>query len=380
MKWIDAIWQPAQPIPRRIFVAGCGTGLEAFALCRRFPSAQIVAVDFCARSIAVARKLQRKAPQFRQIQFAEGDLTSPKLVKTTGRDFDFISCHGVLSYIPQPERVLQNFAHFLHPHGVLYLGVNGLAHFSSSWRSALPGFGFDVMGFEDGRRLRRVLKLFEAVAEYPVGCIANKNAAYLASDLFGPLIRNLSLSDWIGLCSRSALNFLSSYPAQRALRLVLNNDAGPLLLPRSRAEACELVEILRPSGFHALLFSPRPVENPPWEKARELLRWRVLRTELYGSYSVKRRGPWRALRTVKLKSASINSLVELRAPEWQLEILRQSDGKRSLGEILTRIPIAIASKALCASLYLLYQLAVINLRSPLRLAPRGVDARGEING
>src|SRR5262245_64417690 len=52
--WIKAIWQRQQPL-RRILVAGCGTGSEACALCRRFPDAEIVAIDFSPRSIRAAK-------------------------------------------------------------------------------------------------------------------------------------------------------------------------------------------------------------------------------------------------------------------------------------------------------------------------------------
>ncbi|MDQ6912361.1 MAG: class I SAM-dependent methyltransferase [Verrucomicrobiota bacterium] len=364
-EWIEAIWQPADPVPERILVAGCGTGLEAFAVSGHFPSAEVVAVDFSARSIAVARDLQKRDRKLRQIRFVRADLASTHFAKVGRGEFDFISCHGVLSYIPQVERVLRNFVRSLTPRGVLYLGVNGVAHFSVKWRAALPRFGFDVACFDDGRRLRQVLAFFDRVTQSPGGPLARKDAAYLASDLFAPLIRNLPLAQWIKLCRAAGLAFLSSYSGERTLRFAINDEACRHLLPRSRAEVCELVETLRPSAFHGLLFSREPAGNPPWENRRELLRWRVIRTPVYGNSWPARRGDWQALRTVRLQSESTNSLIELRVPEWEIEIVRQSNGKRSLAEIVNRIPVAISSASLCSSLYLLYQLALINVLSPV---------------
>jgi ubiquinone/menaquinone biosynthesis C-methylase UbiE len=112
LPWINAVWLASHPL-RRILVAGCGTGMETFALRRRFPDAEIVGVDFSPRSIRTAKKLQKKKRQLENIRFVVCDLSSSQFGKVAGNSFDFVSCHGVLSYIPRPERVLRNFARSL---------------------------------------------------------------------------------------------------------------------------------------------------------------------------------------------------------------------------------------------------------------------------
>src|SRR5262245_47182969 len=77
MKWINALWRSARPAPGRILVAGCGTGMEAWALARKFPGAEITGVDFSARSIAVAREWRRRAAPTQRIRFRVGDLAGP---------------------------------------------------------------------------------------------------------------------------------------------------------------------------------------------------------------------------------------------------------------------------------------------------------------
>src|SRR5205807_6113298 len=103
---------------------------------RRFPDAEITGIDFSERSIAVAKKLQRDFHR-KAIRFLSGDLTSNQFKKMARGPFDFISCHGVVSYIPHPERALRNLAGCLSPEGALYLGVNGAQHYSENWRRAL---------------------------------------------------------------------------------------------------------------------------------------------------------------------------------------------------------------------------------------------------
>jgi len=53
--------------------------------------------------------------------------------------------------------------------------------------------------------------------------------------------------------------------------------------------------------------------------------------------------------------------VTLRVPQWEVEILRKSDGNRSLAEILDRVRPAVSSRSMSEATYLLYLLGVINL-------------------
>src|SRR5437867_2361310 len=108
MEWINAVWEPPQPFPARILIAGCGTGHEAFALGRRFPRSEIVAIDFSRKSIAIAKNLQRRMSGTRQIRFVVADLAGRSFNKAAVGEFHFVSCHGVLSYVPRAARVLRN--------------------------------------------------------------------------------------------------------------------------------------------------------------------------------------------------------------------------------------------------------------------------------
>ena len=367
LDWIRAVWQPAPGLPRRILVAGCGTGAEAFALARRLPDTEIVGVDFSPGSIAVASAVQKRDSRARQIRFVVGDLTSSRFGRSVGEGFDFVSCHGVLSYLPRPDRALENLAGCLRPDGALFLGVNGARHYSVGWRRALPAFGFDIAEFREGVRVRKVLKLFDAIAGHRRDEIARRGAEFLSSDLFGPLNRALPLADWTRLCRRAGLHLLGSYSVHQSLRPIVNGGWWGLLMPRSRAEVCDIVEWINPTAFHRLVFSPRKPADPPWDSPHELLRWRPGRTALYSRRLPKPRGSL-ALRRLELKSRSTNTLLNVEMFEREVEILRRADGARSLRDILEpRSPSLRRAPLHCReTLYLLYLLAVINLRAPSR--------------
>lgn len=361
MEWIDAVWQPAYP-PRRILVAGCGTGNEAFALRDRFPAAEIVAADFSNRSIALARKLQRQFSSTKAVRFVQVDISSKQFDEVVGRNFDFVSCHGVLSYVPRPKRVVRNLAACIAPGGALYLGVNGAGHFSEKWRHALPAFGFDPNKLEDGARLRRILKLYDALSGHGVGWIAKQPAEYLAGDLFGPLIWNLPLAHWTTLCRECGLHFLGSYSAQKALAPAFNKDLCELLIPRSRAEVHGLVDQIAPPLFHCLVFAHRSPFDPPWHNAGVLQRCLISSTKVYKLACPRREGSWKTLRRVALKSVPTDTFVELCIPEWALEILRHSGSQLEIGQILREALPEITPASLRKHLYLFYLLTLINLR------------------
>jgi SAM-dependent methyltransferase len=365
IEWINAVWQPTRNSPERILVAGCGTGTEAFALRRRFPRSEIVGADFCTRSIEVARRGQRQAISFRSIQFLVADLANRRSMEIAGSNFDFISCHGVLSYIPKPERALRNLARSLAPSGALYLGVNGDTHFSARWRRFLPAFGFEMNELPHARQLVKHLELCETLAGERVGRISKKDSSYLAGDLFGPLIQNLSLTEWSRMGLEAGLHLCAGYAASHLLRPALNNGLYELLIPRSRAEVAEILDVICPNSFHALLFLRRAEPAVPWDKPDELLAWRpVPAMHLRRHPWPRRRGAWKALRDLKIQSRATNTLIELRVPEWEIEILRKSDGQLPLGGILASVTPAVRAASLRQQLYVLYQLNVLNFLPP----------------
>src|SRR4029077_2714590 len=213
-EWIDAISERTTAYaPARILVAGCGVGAEPFAFARQFPASEVVAVDFSPRSIAIANRLRRTAKGGERVRFEVADITSRALVKIAGDPFDLVSCHGVLSYVPEPVAVLRNFVRCLTPGGILILGVNGASHPTVRWRPVLSKFGIDADEFRESGRVREVLRVCDSLSGYPRISLAERDAGYLAGDLFGPLNRALPLAEWNRFCRRAGLHLLGSYHA-----------------------------------------------------------------------------------------------------------------------------------------------------------------------
>lgn len=363
MRWIEAMWSRQDP-PGRILVAGCGTGNEVFALHRVYPKAEIVGIDFSRRSIVIARNLHRRFFGQAKLKFGWADVTSRNFKKSAGGEFDFITCHGVLSYIEKPARGIAALESCLARDGALYLGVNGSIHLSQFWRPGLSDFGIDPQTFEDRSDLRRILKLFDAMAGHDLGFVSDLGAEYLSSDLFGPVIHTWPLSRWTRLCAQHGLFLRGSYWSHRILRAVINHELYEQLLPRTRAQAHELADKIAPTGFHWLVLDRHRESAGLWTNETNLLRHAIVQTKLYKIKWPAQRKIDRPYRKIVLKSESTNTQVEAKLPAILIELIRRANQATDLRDLLQSLRARIKPAELRKYLYLLYLLGAINFRRP----------------
>jgi SAM-dependent methyltransferase len=365
MEWILSIDRVRNPVPR-VLVAGCGTGSEAFLLQDAMKDAEIVAVDFSSNSLRIARQSQAKSPAHQGVRFLKADLTEADFRRTVGGGFDLVICHGVLSYIAQPMRALENLVQCLRPDGLLYLGVNGSAHFSASLRPILARLGFDIATMPRDMRWRRLFKMSDADGGEggQSGSLSRLPDWYLGSDFFGPVLHNLPLDQWTELFRQAGLFLRGSLGAHRALRPMIASEATSLMMTRSRAEICELVDLMHPAGFHPLLLSMQPSANPPWTDRSKLLSWRPARTGLYQVSDRQRTRRTDRWPIISLKSEPLWTQFDWPMPRWEVELLRRCDGAKPLGQLLKEIGRGAPAAQFSEQLFLLYQFAVLNVFPP----------------
>ena len=290
-KWIQAIGRPGRASPRRVLVAGCGTGVEAFIVHRWWPEAEIVGVDFSPRSIAVARRLQSTAGAGRPIAFYVGDLTDPELASKVGGDFDLITCHGVLSYIPDPGRGLNALGACLRPGGALYLGVNGEAHPATRLRPWLASFGLAVEELRDERRLRELLGLWDALNDEGGGELATMSTSYLGGDVCGPHFNNWSVARWRAEANRCGWEIAGTDILPLALQVTMERENHRVLFPAGPGELAGRLDAARPAGFHRMML--RRVEAGELDVActgapGQTLRWTGLHAVRWGKEAGRR--------------------------------------------------------------------------------------------
>ncbi|MEA2491640.1 MAG: hypothetical protein QOH21_3432 [Acidobacteriota bacterium] len=103
-------------LPRRVLVAGCGTGRDPLLAALRHPTWSFEAIDVSRRSLGYA---MRKAGELEvpNIRFRFADLREVQGV------YDRIVAVGVLHHLPDPAAGLRALAECLAPDGELLLGV-----------------------------------------------------------------------------------------------------------------------------------------------------------------------------------------------------------------------------------------------------------------
>jgi SAM-dependent methyltransferase len=262
LSWINALGRPGGPPLRRILVAGCGTGPEAFALARQCPGAEIVGVDFSPRAIALARRAGARNRRAARVRFVTGDLTAADLRHRVGADFDCITCHGVLTYVPDPARALRALRGCLASDGVIYLGVNGSAHVSTRLRPWLGRLGFDATGLGGRERvLRRLLACWDQLQPAAAPSLAGQLAGYLASDVCGAHFNNWPLAHWRAAARRAGLEFAASVQLPHTLRRLVGAPGTGDLFDRNLGEMADLLDQADPASFHRLLLRPGREED-----------------------------------------------------------------------------------------------------------------------
>ena len=102
-----------------VLIAGCGTGQHAVEIARRFPKAQMLAVDISLPSLAYARRKTREAG-LANIDYAKADILK---LGSLGHSFDRIESVGVLHHLADPEKGWRILLSLLQPGGIMRVGL-----------------------------------------------------------------------------------------------------------------------------------------------------------------------------------------------------------------------------------------------------------------
>jgi SAM-dependent methyltransferase len=108
----------------RVLELGCAAGGNIIPLAARFPSAQFTGLDLSTRHVDDARQAIRQLG-LTNIEISLGDLA---VIDLADRQFDYIICHGVFSWVPRTaqDAIFRICSQNLVPNGVAYISYNVL--------------------------------------------------------------------------------------------------------------------------------------------------------------------------------------------------------------------------------------------------------------
>lgn len=109
--------------PFRVLDAGCGVGIYAVHLLRRFPHATLLGIDLSPLQLSAAADLAKQFHVSDRAEFQAMDLTSPTLEANLTGGWDVILIPEVLEHLPQPAPVLKTLRNRLAPGGQMIISV-----------------------------------------------------------------------------------------------------------------------------------------------------------------------------------------------------------------------------------------------------------------
>jgi len=104
--------------PLQILDAGCGTGLYAMELLKKYPHAHITAIDSGEKLMEYFQKKVTEKKLDEKVRLLVADIQS-SLPELQHEQFDLVITAGVLEYVNQ-EAAIQNLSRFLVPGGYFY--------------------------------------------------------------------------------------------------------------------------------------------------------------------------------------------------------------------------------------------------------------------
>jgi len=257
-----ARWSPPPVAGARILELGCGRGGNLLPMAAGLPDATLVGVDASARQIDEARRIAREA-RLTNVTFEHATFDAMDLAHGS---FDYVSAHGVLSWIPPSARagLLGIVARVLRDRGVACVSFNVLPGWydrlaardwlrfaASSLARPIEEAGASLawLGAQLSPEHAGARRGLEAVAMR----LGETGADYAFHEYLAPEHHPMLVGDFLREARAAGLDYLGdAVPATVALDL-LPEPARERALTLDAAAAQQLVDFVRHTAFRRTL-------------------------------------------------------------------------------------------------------------------------------
>ena len=255
-------WAPPPVGSARVLELGCGRGGNLLPMAAGLPGASLVGVDRSGRQIAEARRIAGEVG-LANVTLIEAGFEGVALEDGA---FDYVVCHGVLSWVPAGTRavLLGRIARALGDRGVACVSFNvlpgwydrlaardwlrfaasALGHRPEDAASSLAWLGAQVSPEEAGARRR-----LDAVAQR----LAETGPAYAFHEYLSPEHHPMLVGSFLAEAAAAGLTYLGdALPATTAIEL-LPDEARERALSLDPVAAQQLVDFVRCTAFRRAL-------------------------------------------------------------------------------------------------------------------------------
>jgi SAM-dependent methyltransferase len=272
-------WKAPSVEHARVLELGCARGGNLLPMAAGLPHATFVGVDRSARQIADARAVAAGAG-LENATFVEATFEALELEGA----FDYVVCHGVLSWIPANERgaLLARIARCLAPGGIAHVSFNVLPGWyermaARDWlRFAASSPDRAAVGpLESLAWLRAQVSPAQAVYGRSLEAVERRldetDPAYARHEYLAGEHHPLSVREFLTEASAVGLAYLGdAIPATTAVEL-LGDEARRRALALDTTGRQQLVDFVRCTAFrHALLVRADDARSRSWQAPPEL--------------------------------------------------------------------------------------------------------------
>jgi 2-polyprenyl-3-methyl-5-hydroxy-6-metoxy-1,4-benzoquinol methylase len=337
--WVNGMYGFENPVlfnGSRILIAGCGSGEEAISFAQHYSASEVIGVDFSERSIEIAVQ-KAKEGKISNVSFQVADLTDESWTKDQTM-FDFILCHGVADYVTDIDAMLRNFSISLKATGLIFLSVNTPHHPAGRVRKAMSSLGVPHDSFADSEDQRKKLVLTSQLLGEHTGIrnLASAPTGYLKIDIFPPIAHHLSIDEWIDRCKDVGLCFCGSMETLTGMMLLSDSQLFALYGFDKIELSKWMIKLRQPPGMQLLLGKKAP-NKVPFDQAASLWNWKPQLAPSVVGIPVMTTAPDQPMHLTLQFPGLPNFVIFSNA--YDLEVMRNCNGERSLLEIMESIPV-----------------------------------------
>ncbi|MCE9564853.1 MAG: class I SAM-dependent methyltransferase [Planctomycetes bacterium] len=269
----------------RVLELGCAVGGNIIPLAELYPESEFVGVDLSARQIADGERVIR-AVGLKNITLRHASILD---VDASYGTFDYIICHGVFSWVPDPvqQKILAIYAANMNPNGVGYVSYNTYPgwHMRGMIRDMLRyhcgRFETPTAKVEQARALLDFLRQsanderdpFVTLLRQELDGLRDQSASYLYHEYLEGVNKPLYFHQFIEMAHKHNVRYLGE---ARLSTMVMMNCSTAVqkaisAVAKDQIQTEQYLDFVRNRPFRETLLV-HPTVNPNWSMHPEVIR------------------------------------------------------------------------------------------------------------
>jgi SAM-dependent methyltransferase len=342
--------------PVRILCSGIA---EAFLLAANLPDAEVVAFDDDPQIVKTARAAAGRR-RLRQLRIEEASIDQPALGELVGGNFDLVLAHDVLHRAKDADAAFRNLAAACAQDGTVYASVRSSSHPSARFDDALKSLGLrrDEIGDEDAEG-QAVVRMLAGLGGFP-----SANGQALPEEFKGGGTGPAPLAAWLDRAAAAGLHLRATSLTAKTLPATLNSGGTKSLAAFSNPKLGIFLDAFLQPGSVELVFARTPPVEVPWSDPELLRDWRPVSRFLPLAKLPEMTEPWNGLASVEVEIHGVLDPQSFTLSHYLLELIRRSDGTKTLGDLMAEIPHETDIAGLVPALHFLHHAFILELQQP----------------